>query len=100
MAKKPLYLPAPVTGRVPAAALRQRPAPSTAQGTVDGTQYCVQDNLAQVVLWVNKKLMRRFGYATPTSWQIGQRSARRSQRSTRATSSGPAGSRSATGSTS
>ena len=32
-------------------------------------QYCVQDNLAQVVLWVNKKLMDKFGYKVPTTWQ-------------------------------
>ena len=44
-------------------------APSTAQCTVNGTQYCVQDNLAQVVLWVNKKLMDQFGYQVPTTWQ-------------------------------
>ena len=45
------------------------PAPSTAQCTVNGTQYCVQDNLAQVVLWVNKKLMDQFGYTVPKTWQ-------------------------------
>ena len=49
--------------------LSQWPAPSTAQCTIDGTQYCVQDNLAQVVLWVNKKLMDQFGYTVPTTWQ-------------------------------
>jgi ABC-type glycerol-3-phosphate transport system substrate-binding protein len=69
MAMKPFDFAQPVKGLVPDAALSQWPAPSTAQCTVDGTQYCVQDNLAQVVLWVNKKLMRRFGYTTPTSWQ-------------------------------
>ena len=35
--------------------LSEWPAASTAQCTVDGKQYCVQDNLAQVVLWVNQK---------------------------------------------
>ena len=29
----------------------------------------MQDNLAQVVLWVNKKLMDAFGYTTPKTWQ-------------------------------
>jgi ABC-type glycerol-3-phosphate transport system substrate-binding protein len=29
----------------------------------------VQDNLAPVVLWVNKKLMDEFGYTVPTTWQ-------------------------------
>jgi ABC-type glycerol-3-phosphate transport system substrate-binding protein len=69
MAKKPFEFAQPVKGLVPDAALSQWPAPSTAQCTIDGTQYCVQDNLAQVVLWVNKKLMRKFGYETPTTWQ-------------------------------
>jgi hypothetical protein len=39
------------------------------QCTVNGTQICVQDNLAQVLLWVNKKLMTQFGYTVPTTWQ-------------------------------
>jgi ABC-type glycerol-3-phosphate transport system substrate-binding protein len=69
MAKKPFEFAQPIKGLVPDSALRQWPAPSTAQCTVDGTQYCVQDNLAQVVLWVNKKLMDRFGYTVPTTWQ-------------------------------
>jgi ABC-type glycerol-3-phosphate transport system substrate-binding protein len=69
MAKKPFEYAAPIKGLVPDSALSQWPAPSTAQCTVDGTQYCVQDNLAQVVLWVNKKLMDRFGYTVPTTWQ-------------------------------
>jgi ABC-type glycerol-3-phosphate transport system substrate-binding protein len=69
MAKKPFDFAQPVKGLVPDKDLSQWPAPSTAQCTIDGTQYCVQDNLAQVVLWVNKKLMHRFGYKTPTTWQ-------------------------------
>jgi ABC-type glycerol-3-phosphate transport system substrate-binding protein len=69
MAKKPFEFAQPVKGLLPDSVLSQWPAPSTAQCTVDGTQYCVQDNLAQVVLWVNKKLMRRFGYTVPTTWQ-------------------------------
>jgi ABC-type glycerol-3-phosphate transport system substrate-binding protein len=69
MAQKPFEFAAPVKGLVPDSALSQWPAPSTAQCTINGTQYCVQDNLAQVVLWVNQKLMRRFGYDVPTTWQ-------------------------------
>ena len=67
-------------GAVPASASAKWPAPSTAQCTVDGTQYCVQDNLAQVVLWVNKKLMDQFGYQVPKTWQdwaaLGQKVAK------------------------
>jgi ABC-type glycerol-3-phosphate transport system substrate-binding protein len=69
MAAKPFDFAAPVKGLIPASLLSQWPAPSTAQCTINGTQYCVQDNLAQVVLWVNKKLMDRFGYKVPKTWQ-------------------------------
>jgi ABC-type glycerol-3-phosphate transport system substrate-binding protein len=69
MAKKPFEFAAPVKGLIPDNLLSQWPAPSTAQCTIDGVQYCVQDNLAQVVLWVNKKLMDQFGYTVPKTWQ-------------------------------
>jgi ABC-type glycerol-3-phosphate transport system substrate-binding protein len=69
MAKKPFDFAAPVEGLISKDLLSKWPAPSTAQCTVDGTQYCVQDNLAQVVLWENKKLMDQFGYQVPTTWQ-------------------------------
>ena len=69
MAQKPFEFAAPVKDLIPSDLLSQWPAASTAQCTVNGTQYCVQDNLAQVVLWVNKKLMDQFGYTTPTTWQ-------------------------------
>ncbi|HLK02558.1 MAG TPA: extracellular solute-binding protein [Streptosporangiaceae bacterium] len=80
MAQKPFDFAEPVTGLIPASLLSQWPAPSTAQCTVNGTQYCVQDNLAQVVLWYNKKLMDQFGYQVPTTWQqwaaLGQKVAK------------------------
>ena len=69
MAQKPFDFAAPIKGLIPDNLLTQWPAASTAQCTVDGVQFCVQDNLAQVVLWVNKKLMDQFGYQTPTTWQ-------------------------------
>ena len=69
MAQKPFDFAAPVKGLIPDSVLSQWPAPSTAQCTVNGAQICVQDNLAQVVLWVNKKLMDQFGYTVPTTWQ-------------------------------
>ena len=69
MAQKPFEFAAPLKGLIPDILLSKWPAPSTAQCTVDGTQYCVQDNLAQVVLWVNKKLMDQFGYTVPKTWQ-------------------------------
>jgi ABC-type glycerol-3-phosphate transport system substrate-binding protein len=45
------------------------PAPSISQCTVNGMLACLQDNLAQEVLYVNKKLMTQFGYTVPTTWQ-------------------------------
>ncbi len=45
------------------------PAPSLRQCVVNGRLVCLQDNLAQEVLYVNKKLMSQFGYAVPTTWQ-------------------------------
>ena len=49
--------------------LKGWPAPSLAQCTVNGRLVCLQDNLAQEVLYVNKKLMSQFGYTVPTTWQ-------------------------------
>src|SRR3954454_22348777 len=69
MAQKPFEFAAPVKGLIADNLLAGWPAPSTAQCTVNGVQVCVQDNIAQVVLWVNKKLMDQFGYKTPTTWQ-------------------------------
>jgi len=69
MAQKPFDFAAPLKDLIPDSVLSQWPAPSTAQCTINGTLYCVQDNLAQVVLWVNKKLMDQFGYTVPTTWQ-------------------------------
>jgi ABC-type glycerol-3-phosphate transport system substrate-binding protein len=69
MAKKPFEFAAPLEKLIPDSLRSQWPGPSTAQCTIDGKQYCVQDNLAQVVLWVNKKQMDAFGYAVPKTWQ-------------------------------
>ena len=69
MASKTFDFAATITDLMPDSLLSQWPATSTAQCTVDGTQYCVQDNLAQVVLWVNQKQMDAFGYEVPTTWQ-------------------------------
>ncbi|GAA2212164.1 extracellular solute-binding protein [Nonomuraea monospora] len=37
--------------------------------TVDGTVYCLRNDLAQVVLWYNKKLFDEFGYQVPKTWE-------------------------------
>jgi ABC-type glycerol-3-phosphate transport system substrate-binding protein len=35
----------------------------------NGHTYCVRNDIAQVVLWYNKKLMDQFGYQVPTTWE-------------------------------
>jgi multiple sugar transport system substrate-binding protein len=37
--------------------------------TFGGKVYCVRNDLAQVVTWYNKKLMDKFGYKVPTTWE-------------------------------
>ncbi len=69
MAKKPFEFAAPLEGLISKDLLSQWPAASTAQCTIDGKQYCVQDNVAPVVTWYNKKLMDKFGYPVPKTWQ-------------------------------
>jgi ABC-type glycerol-3-phosphate transport system substrate-binding protein len=80
MAQPPFNYAQPLGGLFPQNLLSKWPAPSTAQCTINGKQYCVQDNLAQDVLWVNKKLMDKFGYTVPTTWQqwaaLGQKVAK------------------------
>jgi ABC-type glycerol-3-phosphate transport system substrate-binding protein len=36
---------------------------------IDGTVYCLRNDLAQVVLWYNKKLLDKFGYPLPKTWE-------------------------------
>lgn len=35
---------------------------------VDGTLYCLRNDLAQTVLWYNASLMKQWGYTVPTTW--------------------------------
>ena len=69
MARKPFEFAAPLEKLIPEDIRSQWPQTSTGQCTIDGKLYCIQDNLAQVVLWVNKKKMDQFGYQVPTTWQ-------------------------------
>lgn len=36
--------------------------------TISGKLYCLQNDLAQDVIWYNKPLMAKFGYHVPTTW--------------------------------
>ena len=37
--------------------------------TVNGTLYCLRNDLAQTVLWYNAPLMKKWGYQVPTTWE-------------------------------
>jgi ABC-type glycerol-3-phosphate transport system substrate-binding protein len=37
--------------------------------TVDGTLYCLRNDLSQTVLWYNAALMKRWGYKVPATWE-------------------------------
>ncbi|GAA1941525.1 ABC transporter substrate-binding protein [Kitasatospora viridis] len=37
--------------------------------TVDGTVYCLRNDLSQTVLWYNAPLMKQWGYSVPTTWE-------------------------------
>ena len=69
MAQKPFDFALDLKKAVPAAVLKGWPKASLAQCTVNGRLACLQDNIAPEVLYVNKKLMDRFGYTVPRTWQ-------------------------------
>ncbi|GAA1520735.1 ABC transporter substrate-binding protein [Kribbella lupini] len=56
-------------GLVPADTLSKFTPGSLDPCTVDGQVYCLRNDLAQAVLWYNKKLLDQFGYAVPTTWE-------------------------------
>ncbi len=56
-------------GLVPKSTLDNFTAGALNPCTVDGKVYCLRNDLAQVVLWYNKKLLDQFGYAVPATWQ-------------------------------
>lgn len=41
--------------------------------TVDGTVYCLRNDLSQAVLWYNAPLLKKFGYTVPTTWEEYQK---------------------------
>jgi ABC-type glycerol-3-phosphate transport system substrate-binding protein len=69
MGQKPFDFAADLKTVFPADLIKGWPAPSLAQCTVNGRLVCLQDNLAQEVLYVNQKLMKQFGYTVPKTWQ-------------------------------
>ncbi|GAA4703962.1 ABC transporter substrate-binding protein [Phytohabitans rumicis] len=43
-------------------------ASSTTNCTIDGHLYCLQNDIAQTVLWYDKGLLDQFGYTVPKTW--------------------------------
>ena len=63
-------------GLIPSSVLSHFSTGALAPCTVNGTVYCLRNDLAPVVLWYNASLMKQWGYQVPTTWpqyeQIGQ----------------------------
>jgi len=63
-------------GLIPGSVLNNFSSGALAPCTVDGTVYCLRNDLAPTLLWYNAPLMKKWGYQVPTTWpqyeQIGQ----------------------------
>jgi ABC-type glycerol-3-phosphate transport system substrate-binding protein len=57
---------------VPSATLSGFASGSLGVCTVNGSAYCLRNDLAQNVLWYNKALMDKWGYQVPTTWEAYQ----------------------------
>lgn len=60
-------------GLIPQATLGEFAKGANDVCTVNSTVYCLRNDLSQAVLWYNAPLMKRFGYAVPTTWEEYQR---------------------------
>ncbi|MCX5269457.1 ABC transporter substrate-binding protein [Streptomyces sp. NBC_00199] len=61
---------APVSqGVIPTSTLDGFASGALSPCTFGGKVYCVRNDLAQNVLWYNKKLLSEFGYSVPTTWE-------------------------------
>lgn len=56
-------------GLVPTGTLNNFAKGSLSVCTVNGVTYCLRNDLAQNLLWYNAKLMKKFGYKVPTTWE-------------------------------
>jgi ABC-type glycerol-3-phosphate transport system substrate-binding protein len=56
-------------GLIPQATLDGWATGANAPCTVDGTLYCLRNDLSQTVLWYNDKLMKQWGYQIPATWE-------------------------------
>ena len=55
-------------GLIPQSTLSNWAAGSLNVCTVNGKVYCLRNDLAQVVLWYNAALMKKWGYQVPATW--------------------------------
>ena len=70
VASAPFNYAAPLNGLVPASTIKGYPGDVlTGVCNIGGKLYCLRNDLAQDVLWYDAKLMKRFGYAVPKTWQ-------------------------------
>ncbi|GHE52585.1 ABC transporter substrate-binding protein [Streptomyces capitiformicae] len=56
-------------GLIPEATLGQFAKGANDVCTVNGTLYCLRNDLSQAVLWYNAPLLKKFGYSVPTTWE-------------------------------
>ena len=56
-------------GLIPQSILDGWATGANAPCTVDGTVYCLRNDLSQTVLWYNAKLMKQWGYTVPATWE-------------------------------
>src|ERR1017187_6252093 len=55
-------------GLIPSSTLSNFATGSLDPCTVNGTVYCLRNDLSMVVLWYNASLMKKWGYTVPTTW--------------------------------
>jgi multiple sugar transport system substrate-binding protein len=67
-------------GLIPSSTLSSFSTGALAPCTVNGTVYCLRNDLAPTMLWYDATLMKQWGYTVPTTWpqyqQIGEEVAR------------------------
>jgi multiple sugar transport system substrate-binding protein len=56
-------------GLIPQSTLDNWATGANAPCTVNGTIYCLRNDLSQTVLWYNAPLMKQWGYQVPTTWE-------------------------------
>ena len=83
----PAGFPAPLNkGLIPQSTLAGWATGANNAVPVNGTLYCLRNDLSQTVLWYNSALMKQWGYQVPTTWEqyqaLGQKVAAAASRAT------------------